>query len=153
MARIAHDANDRLTELLHLAGEPGEAPPGGMPTIAPTFHLSFGYDPEGDRLFMLHGAPDLMDRSEVYNHDNRHRLTAMRRGAATQDGGGAWDVDAQDLLDHPALPGEQAWTMLDRRGNWLEFKEKRAGADRTETRETNDANEYTKIDPDGRAAR
>ncbi|RIK55904.1 MAG: hypothetical protein DCC63_18625, partial [Nitrospira sp.] len=51
-------------------------------------------------------------------------------------------------LNHPVLPGQQVWSNLDQRGNWLEFKETVAGTDRTELRQNpTGANQYPTIDP------
>lgn len=71
----------------------------------------------------------------------------MSRGPLTFDENGYASVSENDLLVHPNLPGAQLWMDLDRRGNWLKFRETLTGAKRTETRTVNGANEYETIKP------
>ncbi len=156
MSFWSYDDNDRLTSLIHFAG-PDPVPPG--PPIAPVFAQNFTYDPLGNRRSAEQMAPDLLDRSEAYGHDNRNRLTTLERGSeiAVNPETGEASIPAEYRLRHDALPSRQQWIDLDRRGNWLMFAEEHwpqseeEPVSRVETRTANGVNAYTDVDVDGPA--
>ncbi|OWY72079.1 hypothetical protein B7486_03885, partial [cyanobacterium TDX16] len=146
ISTLSYDENDRITGIMHFTGL--FPPPPGI--LGPSLAQNFAYDSEGNRLYMDNLA--IPDRSETYGHDNRHRLTQMKRGLLSTDAGGAVTVATEDVLSDANITGMQQWVKLDTRGNWLDFREAREGETRKESRRRNGANEYIAIDPDGNTA-
>jgi RHS repeat-associated protein len=138
-----YDINDRLKNIQHAKD------------TTKLFDIDYGYDEVGNRLFKrfnsVNGPNNMTSRSEVYTYDNRDRLTQMERGTISS----IWLEGEMNWLNHPELAFQQRWTDLDRRGNWKEFKQWVGGAINnsgvTQTRDVNDVNQYTSIDPDGPA--
>ncbi|MCC7313878.1 MAG: RHS repeat-associated core domain-containing protein [Planctomycetes bacterium] len=146
---FAYDVNDRMTSIVHLTG-PVPQPPA---VAEPAFSIAYGHDAEGNRLFTHHSTQDYADRGEAYGHDNRHRLVKMHRGSLSEDSNGKWSVGSGDYIDHSTLASRQEWVGLDRRGNWLDYREAHSFSStspvaRYETRVANDVNAYTSIKPD-----
>lgn len=146
---FGYDINDRMTSIVHSTG-PAPEPPA---VAEPSFSISYGYDPEGIRTYTHHSTQDYADRGEAYGHDNRLRLTKMTRGALTENSNGEWKVEQGDFIDHPTLASRQEWVGLDRRGNWLDYREAHSfgstnAVARYETRVANSVNAYTSINPD-----
>jgi RHS repeat-associated protein len=112
-------------------------------------YFDYGYDQVGNRTFMRK-YQDWSDRSELYGYDNRNRLTTMDRGVLTP--AGVTPVEMAGWISNTLLASKQQWSNLDRRGNWLEFREMVTGGTRIgrlEKRTPNPVNAYTAIDPDG----
>jgi RHS repeat-associated protein len=139
-----HDANGRLEGLAHFTG-PAPQPP--LPVV-PSISETYGYDPMGNRTYAERGLSGETDRSELYGHDDLNRLTQVKRGTLTFTGEDP-SIESGDFLVHPTIPNMQQWVNIDRRGNWLDFRESIAGVgQRRETRQANGVNEYAAIDPD-----
>jgi len=137
------DLANRLTSIQHAS------------QVADLFHVEYGYDAVGNRLFTRSLTPGLADRSELYEYDQRHRLRRMQRGTISP-GGDPLPQLVSPLADDD-LAAVQEWPIdpqspgLDRRGNWNEFAETIGvtPVTTTQTRSPNGVNEYEAIDPDG----
>jgi RHS repeat-associated protein len=126
---MVYDPNDRLTDLTHAMG------------AVPVHDVDYGYDAVGNRLFMRNSI--FPNRSQQYKYDAHYRLTEFRRGTLDV----ANEIpDANRLVD-AVLAGQRNWT-LDSRGNWKQSSRRLHDQAITESREANDANEITQIDPD-----
>ncbi|HPD32401.1 MAG TPA: RHS repeat-associated core domain-containing protein [Phycisphaerae bacterium] len=129
-----YDVNGRMTHMERFKN-------GAPPTMLVEY--DYGYDAVGNRLY----TRDLMatNRSELYGYDARNRLRNFERGTLNTAG----DDISTPLVD-PALPSQQQWTDLDRRGNWLDFSTTLNGQPAVQqTREANQVNEIMTLDPDG----
>ena len=125
---FAYDINDRLT----LISRNGVTWPQSPSLFS---EWEYGYDAVGNRLFSKNKI--IPERSERYGHDNRDRLTLMERGQLNPDG-----TAITSSLVHATLAGDQQWADLDRRGNWLDFREAVNRVSSKQTREANAVNEY-----------
>ncbi len=131
VSTFAYNANGWLTHLDHSYGVTPKA----------LVDLDYGYDAVGNRLFTRNNVQ--ADRSERYGYDNRDRLTVMERGVLDATGS-----TITTPLVHSTLASDQQWADLDRRGNWLEYRQGVNGASAKETRVANGVNEYTSISDD-----
>jgi RHS repeat-associated protein len=136
-----YDANNRLAAIVRPTQLGG---PEGPVVVDLT---EYGYDPVGNRKWTrniattpTYGYPP--EWSEYYGYDNRDRLTGMDRGEIFADNSGV-----QTPLDHAILANKQQWDDLDRRGNWLDYRETIGTTLRKEDRVPDAVNAYTCIDP------
>lgn len=129
-----HDDHNRITYQGHWS----------PPSISIYAENHFGYDPVGNRTHMRRNEDGFENRSELYGHDNRNRLTEVERGTLSGN-----DSTITARLEHESLAGWQQWADLDRRGNWKDYREEVNGAQGQRTAVPNCMNEYENIDPDG----
>lgn len=113
---FTYDVNSRLTKVGWRKAIEGES---GFQEVA---SQEYGYDAMGNRLYTRMSATSHLalpgsDHSQLYNYDNRNRLTTMTRGTLNAAG-----TTINPRLTDPVLTNKQQWTDLDRRGNWLDYR-------------------------------
>lgn len=103
---LDYDLNNRLLEITHAKQ---------ASALTNLVNLEFAYDAEGNPLY----KNDLItpERSELYQYDERYRLTGFRRGELSGLPSAPTIADP-DLISDLEMPQTQTWPTLGNRGNW-----------------------------------